>query len=86
MTDPMTRRRFFCTLACSAVAAGVALPMGWPDEGVVTDWRPVPPGDYEMYFSIMRDPGQREFVANLIGIELKMLQPHESIGWRKLEP
>ena len=30
MNNPMTRRRFFCALACAAAAAGVTIPIGWP--------------------------------------------------------
>ncbi len=49
MTDLITRRRFFQALAASALAAGVPLPIGFP-EGV--KWAASGPGDLvrEYYF------------------------------------
>ena len=41
MTDHLTRRHFLAALAASVVAVGAALPIGFPKEVVVPNWKRV---------------------------------------------
>ena len=40
MTDPLTRRRFFCALDAAAIAANVPLPIGFPKQSFTVDYTP----------------------------------------------
>ena len=58
MTNPITRRRFFQTLAASCAAAGT-LPVGFPSEAATLEfwvgdvrWHTLPGSNYTMYMMI----------------------------------